>query len=46
MDVLAISPIFYKDELIGFTAIKQHWVDLGQKKPAICWIPPMSSRKA
>ena len=32
MDVLAISPIFYKDELIGFTAIKQHWVDLGQKE--------------
>ncbi len=32
MDVLAISPIFYKEELIGFTAIKQHWVDLGQKE--------------
>ncbi len=32
MDVLATSPIFYKDELIGFTAIKQHWVDLGQKE--------------
>ena len=32
MDVLAISPIYYKDELIGFTAIKQHWVDLGQKE--------------
>ena len=32
MDVLAISPIFYQDVLIGFTAIKQHWVDLGQKE--------------
>ena len=32
MDVLAISPIFYKDDLIGFTAIKQHWIDLGQKE--------------
>ena len=32
MDVLAISPIFYQEELIGFTAIKQHWVDLGQKE--------------
>ena len=32
MDVLATSPIFYKDELIGFTAIKQHWIDLGQKE--------------
>jgi len=30
MDVLATSPIFYGDELIGYTAIKQHWVDLGQ----------------
>ena len=32
MDVLAISPIFHQDVLIGFTAIKQHWVDLGQKE--------------
>ena len=32
MDVLAISPIFHQEELIGFTAIKQHWVDLGQKE--------------
>ena len=32
MDVLAISPIFYQEELIGFTAIKQHWIDLGQKE--------------
>ena len=32
MDVLALSPIFYQDELIGFTAIKQHWIDLGQKE--------------
>ena len=32
MDVLATSPIFYRDELIGFTAIKQHWIDLGQKE--------------
>ena len=32
MDVLATSPIFYQDELIGFTAIKQHWIDLGQKE--------------
>ena len=31
LDVLAISPIFYRDELMGFTAIKQHWVDLGQR---------------
>ena len=31
LDVLAISPIFYKDDLLGYTAIKQHWLDLGQK---------------
>ena len=32
LDVLAFSPIFYEQELIGFTAIKQHWLDLGQKE--------------
>ncbi|MCA9904760.1 MAG: hydantoinase B/oxoprolinase family protein, partial [Anaerolineae bacterium] len=31
LDVLAVSPIFYKDELLGYTAIKQHWLDMGQK---------------
>jgi N-methylhydantoinase B len=31
LDVLAVSPIFYKDDLISYTAIKQHWLDLGQK---------------
>ena len=33
LDVLAISPIFIGDELIGYTAIKQHWLDLAQKDP-------------
>jgi N-methylhydantoinase B len=33
LDVLAISPIFYKGDLLGFTAIKQHYLDLGQKTP-------------
>src|SRR5262245_40051535 len=33
LDVLAVSPIFYKGELLGYTAIKQHWLDLGQKDP-------------
>ena len=32
LDVLALSPIFHQDELIGFTATKQHWIDLGQKE--------------
>ena len=31
MDVLATSPIFAGGELVGYTAIKQHWLDLGQK---------------
>jgi N-methylhydantoinase B len=33
LDVLAVAPIFYKGELLGYTAIKQHWLDLGQKDP-------------
>ncbi|MCY4024541.1 MAG: hydantoinase B/oxoprolinase family protein [Anaerolineaceae bacterium] len=33
MDVLAISPIFACGELVGYTAIKLHWLDLGQKDP-------------
>ena len=31
LDVLAVSPIFACGELVGYTAIKQHWLDLGQK---------------
>ncbi len=31
LDVLAVSPIFYQDALLGFTACKVHWLDLGQK---------------
>ena len=31
LDVLAMSPIFASGELVGYTAIKQHWLDLGQK---------------
>lgn len=33
LDVAAVAPIFYQDRLMGFTAIKQHWLDLGQKDP-------------
>ncbi|MCZ6531310.1 MAG: hydantoinase B/oxoprolinase family protein [Chloroflexi bacterium] len=36
LDVLAVSPIFHGDRLIGYTAIKQHWLDLGQKDPGYC----------
>lgn len=31
LDVLCASPIFHRDELVGFTAVKIHWLDLGQK---------------
>jgi N-methylhydantoinase B len=33
LDVLASSPIFHEDRLMGFTAVKIHWLDLGQKDP-------------
>jgi N-methylhydantoinase B len=33
LDVLASSPIFYQDRLMGFTGVKIHWLDLGQKDP-------------
>ena len=31
LDVLAASPIFAGDVLMGFTGVKIHWLDLGQK---------------
>ena len=31
LDVLAVAPIFACGELVGYTAIKQHWLDMGQK---------------
>lgn len=31
LDVTTFSPIFFQDDLVGFTAVKQHWLDLGQK---------------
>ena len=36
LDVLAVSPIFHEEELVGFTAVKQHWLDLAQKDPGYC----------
>ena len=36
LDVMAASPIFHDDQLVGFTAVKQHWLDLGQKDPGYC----------
>ena len=36
LDVTASSPIFYEDELVGFTAVKIHWLDLDQKDAGYC----------
>lgn len=32
-DITVISPIFYRDELVGFSATRAHWLDLGAKDP-------------
>jgi N-methylhydantoinase B len=34
-DVTVISPIFYKAELVGFTATKAHWLDMGGKDAGV-----------
>lgn len=36
LDVTAASPIFRRDHLVGFTAVKQHWLDLKQKDAGYC----------
>lgn len=36
LDVTAASPIFHGDQLVGFTAVKQHWLDLKQKDAGYC----------
>jgi N-methylhydantoinase B len=36
LDVTAASPIFHRDQLVGFTAVKQHWLDLKQKDAGYC----------
>ena len=30
-DALVFAPIFYQDELIGYSAIRAHWIDIGAK---------------
>ncbi|WP_342513617.1 hydantoinase B/oxoprolinase family protein [Sporosarcina sp. FSL K6-1522] len=32
-DVTTFSPIFYSGELVGFTATRAHWLDIGSKDP-------------
>ncbi|MCB0154947.1 MAG: hydantoinase B/oxoprolinase family protein, partial [Anaerolineae bacterium] len=34
-DVTVISPIFYQGELVGFTATKAHWQDMGGKDAGV-----------
>jgi N-methylhydantoinase B len=34
-DVTVISPIFYEGELVGFTATKAHWLDMGGKDASV-----------
>lgn len=36
LDVLVVSPIFFAEELVGFTAVKAHWLDLNQQTPGYC----------
>lgn len=33
-DVSVFSPIFHRDELVGFGATKAHWLDIGAKDPS------------
>ncbi|SDJ13149.1 hydantoinase B/oxoprolinase family protein [Natribacillus halophilus] len=32
-DMTVISPIFYQEELVGFSATRAHWLDVGAKDP-------------
>jgi N-methylhydantoinase B len=32
-DVTSVSPVFFQDELVGFSAAKMHWLDIGGKDP-------------
>ncbi|MGM5470159.1 hydantoinase B/oxoprolinase family protein [Flavobacteriaceae bacterium LMO-SS05] len=32
-DVALVMPVFFKQKLIGYTAIKAHWLDIGAKDP-------------
>ena len=36
LDVLACTPIFVHDRLVGFTAARQHWLDLKQRDIGYC----------
>ena len=34
-DVTVMSPIFFENELVGFTATKAHWLDMGGKDAGV-----------
>ncbi len=33
LDVTCVAPVFHQGEVVGFTAAKMHWVDVGGKDP-------------
>lgn len=35
-DVTIAAPIFYKNEIVGYSGAKAHLIDVGQKDPAYC----------
>lgn len=35
-NVVSISPVFYRGELVAFTSIRTHWIDVGGKVPGSC----------
>jgi len=32
-DITAVAPVFFRDELVGFSVAKMHWLDIGGKDP-------------
>ncbi|WP_135822191.1 hydantoinase B/oxoprolinase family protein [Halostella litorea] len=33
LDMCLMSPVFYEDEIVGYTTCRAHWLDLGAKDP-------------
>ena len=33
LDVTCVSPVFYRQRVVGFSAVKMHWLDVGGKDP-------------
>lgn len=33
LDMCLMAPVFYKDEIVGYTTCRAHWLDLGAKDP-------------